>query len=82
MKCELVMSDMLAVHDAEHPQKMLHLDASKFYCRLFETSQLQSRDYLEEVMRWSNGEVENYDYLAAELMHFTRARRKMYGIKR
>ena len=82
MKCELVMSDTLTVRDADRPQKMLYLDSTKFYCRLFETSQLQSRDYLEEVMRWADGAVDNYDYLAAELMHYTRACRKKYGIKK
>lgn len=83
MQCRIHIDDNLVVTDEHNPQKVLRLDISQFYCRLFETTQLQSRDYLEEILRWADGEpVENYDYVARNLLHFTSAQRRLYGFKK
>lgn len=82
MKCQLEMNDVLTVRDVENPNQVIHLDASRFYCRLFENARDQSRDYLEEIMKWAKGDIENYDYLSDNLMHFTSARRRYYGFKK
>lgn len=82
MKCQLDISEILIVRNAENPQQALHLDISRFYCRLFETTRDQCHDYLEEIMRWADGQVENYEYISENLFHFTAARRRFYGLKR
>lgn len=79
MNCQLEITDVLTVSDRENPQRALHLDISRFYCRLFETTRDQCRDYLEEIMRWADGNIENYEYLSENLMHCTTARRHYYG---
>lgn len=82
MKCLLDISEVLVVRAEDDPQQMLTLDFSQFYCRLFETTRDQCRDYLEEIVRWSNDSLENYEYLSDNLMHVTSARRKYFGFKR
>ena len=32
--------------------------------------------------RWTDDNLENYDYVSNNLMHFTAARRRYYGFKR
>lgn len=80
MKCQLDISEFLIVRDVDNVQPALHLDISHFYCRLFETTRDQCRDYLEEIMRWADGKIENYEYLSENLFHFTAARRRYYGL--
>lgn len=82
MTCSLDFGDTLVVKNLEDPSQSLHLDMSRFYCRLFETTHDQSRDYLEEIMRWSGGNIDNYDFLSSSLMHCTAARRRYYGFKK
>lgn len=82
MKCQLDIEEFLIVRNVEDPQQMIHLDISPFYCRLFETTRDQCRDYLEEIMNWAGGNVENYEYVSDNLMHFTSARRRFYGYKK
>lgn len=83
MYCHIEINDNLVVTDTNQPQRVLKLDISKFYCRLFETTQQQSRDYLEEILKWADGEtIENYDYVAKNLLHCTSAQRRHYGFKK
>lgn len=82
MKCNIIPSDILTISNEANPSQVLHLDMSPFYCRLFESTRDQSRDYLEEIMKWANGDIENYEYLSTNLMHVTSARRRSYGLKK
>ncbi|MBR5068063.1 MAG: hypothetical protein IKX25_01540 [Bacteroidales bacterium] len=82
MKCIVDINDNIVVRNEANPVQMLRLDMSRFYCRLFETTRDQSRDYLEEILQWTDGNLENYDYVSNNLMHFTAARRRYYGFKR
>lgn len=82
MKCQITPSDNLIVSNVSNPSQVLRLDISPFYCRLFESAREQSRDYLEEIMRWADDEIENYEYVSANLMHFTAARRRSFGLKK
>lgn len=82
MKCLLEISDVITVRNESNLNQAMHLDISRFYCRLFETTRDQCRDYLEEIMHWADGEIENYDYLEENLLHCTSARRRYYGYNR
>lgn len=82
MKCQITPSDNLVVCNVANPSQVLRLDISPFYCRLFENAREQSRDYLEEIMRWADEEIENYEYVSANLMHATAARRRSFGLKK
>ena len=82
MKCIVDITDNIVVRNEAHPMQMLRLEMSRFYCRLFETTRDQSRDYLDEILRWTDDNLENYDYVSNNLMHFTAARRRYYGFKR
>lgn len=82
MQCSIEPGDTLIVKNTTNPSQKFNLDMSRFYCQLFETTRDQCRDYMEEIMRWANGEIENYDALATNLMHCTAARRRYYGFKK
>ena len=83
MYCQIDIQDNLIVRTTDRPAQMLRLDISPFYCRLFETTHAQSRDYLEEILRWADGEtIENYDVISSDLLHCTAARRRQYGFKK
>lgn len=82
MTCSFDLGETLIVKNQDNPSQTLHLDMSRFYCRLFENARDQSRDYLEEIMKWADGNVENFDYVSANLMHCTAARRRYYGFKK
>ncbi len=82
MKCIVDVNDNIVVRNEANPLQMLRLDASRIYCRLFETTRDQSRDYLDEILEWSHGELENYEYVSNNLMHLTAARRRYYGFKK
>jgi len=82
MLCNIDLNETLVVRNQENPCQALHLDISRFYCRLFETTRDQSRDYLEEILKWTDGKVENYDDVSTSLMHCTAARRRYYGLKK
>lgn len=82
MNCKIDIDDIITVSDQENPNRVLHLDISPFYCRLFETTRLQCRDYLEEILKWTDGKLDNYEYVSNNIMHVTSARRRSYGIKK
>ena len=82
MKCIVDINDNIVVRNEANPMQMLRLEMSRFYCRLFETTRDQSRDYLDEILRLTDDNLENYDYVSNNLMHFTAARRRYYGFKR
>jgi len=82
MKCLITPSDNLIVSNEANPAQVLRLDMSPFYCRLFESTRDQSRDYLEEILRWANGDIENFDYVSTNIMHCTAARRRSFGFKK
>lgn len=81
MNCKVEFDDVLWISNADDSSQQLHLDFSQFYCRLFEDCRLQCRDYLEEILRWTDGKIDNYDYVANNLMHITAARRRSFGFK-
>ena len=51
MKCIVDINDNIVVRNEANPMQMLRLEMSRFYCRLFETTRDQSRDYLDEILR-------------------------------
>ena len=59
----------------------LRLDISKRYCSIYENSRSQARDYLEEVVSWCGQQPANFESLVQNLLLFTAARRKKYGMK-
>ena len=59
----------------------LRLDISKRYCLLYENTRSQARDYIEEVINWCGQQPANFDHLVRNLMLFTAARRKKFGMK-
>ena len=61
MKCIVDINDNIVVRNEANPMQMLRLEMSRFYCRLFETTRDQSRDYLDEILRWTDDNLENYD---------------------
>ncbi len=82
MKCIVDINENIVVRNEANPVQMLRLEMSRFYCRLFETTRDQSRDYLDEILKWTDDNLENYEYVSNNLMHFTAARRRYYGFKR
>lgn len=70
---------MVIVSDAKSTP--LRLSITKPYCHLFESTRDQSRDYVDEVVRWCGGYPANFDAFSKKLMHFTAARRKQFGFE-
>ena len=58
MKCIVDINDNIVVRNEANPMQMLRLEMSRFYCRLFETTRDQSRDYLDEILRWTDDNLE------------------------
>lgn len=79
MECAVRIEKDSVIVEAENKACPLRLSISKAYCRLFETTHDQSRDYVEEVVRWSGEYPSNFDDFSMNLMHFTAARRRKYG---
>lgn len=82
MKLIVNPSENLIVTDESNPSQVLRLDMSPFYCRLFECTRDQSRDYVEEILRWAGDDIENFDYVSTSIMHCTAARRRSLGLKK
>ena len=59
MKCIVDINDNIVVRNEANPMQMLRLEMSRFYCRLFETTRDQSRDYLDEILRWTDDNLED-----------------------
>ncbi|MBQ0057535.1 MAG: hypothetical protein KBT20_07755 [Bacteroidales bacterium] len=55
----------------------LRFDLSKTYCRCYENTREQTKEYLEEIVRWCGEKPQNLDIVLKSLMMdlFTRRRR-------
>lgn len=82
MKCIVDVNNDIIVRNADNPLQSLHLNLSRIYCRLFETTREQSRDYLDEILEWADGNIENFDYVSTNIMHVTAAHRRHFGLKK
>lgn len=82
MKLLITAKENIIVSNEANPSQVLRLDVSPFYCRLFECTRDQSRDYLEEIIKWTNDDIENYEYVSNNLLHCTSALRRSYGFKK
>ena len=58
----------------------LRIDMSKAYCRCYENTREQARDYLEEIVRWCGERPQNLDYVLRCLMMDLFARRRQMGL--
>ncbi len=82
MNCDIILeNDSFVVSSASKPTP-LRMNITKSYCKLFESSLDQSRDYVEEVVRWCGCYPSNFDKFSKNLMHYTAARRKQYGFEK
>lgn len=81
MECNVDLDRDIVTVFADNKETPLRLSINEHYCKLFETTRDQSRDYLEEVVRWCGCYPTNFDRVSKNLMHYTAARRKMIGLE-
>lgn len=60
----------------------LKFDVSPSYCRIFETTKQQSRDYLEEMIRWCGERPDNLESMLKSIHLFLTVRRRELGMKK
>lgn len=82
MECSIKIEKDSVVVSSDVKSSPLRMSITKSYCRLFESTSDQSRDYVEEVVRWCGGYPENFDLFSKNLMLYTAARRKQYGFEK
>lgn len=79
MECSVSLEKDSVVVISDAVSTPLRMSITKPYCRLFESTRAQSRDYVDEVVRWCGDYPSNFDSFSRNLMHFTAARRKHFG---
>lgn len=82
MKCDVRLEKDSVIVESETKSCPLRMSITKSYCRLFETTQDQSRDYVDETVRWIGDYPSNFDAFSKNLMHYTAARRRQYGFEK
>lgn len=82
MECAVSLEKDTVVVVSEVRSNPLRLSITKNYCRLFESTREQSRDYVEEVVRWCGDYPDNFDSFSKNLMLYTAARRKQFGFEK
>ena len=73
-------AEVRALNDAT--LRPLKMDISDHYCRIFETTKLQCRDYIQEISRWANGRPVDLDNIVRSLMMDLSVRRRSIDRKR
>ena len=82
MECAVRIEKDSVIVTSDAKARPLRMNISKPYCRLFESTHDQSRDYVEEVVRWCGDYPSNFDSFSNNLMHYTAARRKQFGFEK
>lgn len=82
MECEVRIEKDTVVVSSDIKANPLRMNINKSYCRLFESTRDQSRDYVEEVVRWCGDYPANFDSFSRNLMLYTAAQRKQFGFER
>ena len=81
MQCALQINGDYALVTSEEKKETLTLDMSDFYCRIFDSAKAQSRDYLEEMIRWCGVRPDNLESLHKSLLMYILVKRKSLGIR-
>ena len=84
LQCSLqIHQDYAEVHALNDPSlRCLKFDMSDTYCRIFETTKQQSRDYLEEIVRWARGiRPDNMETLVRSIHTYLSAKRRAIGMR-
>lgn len=72
-------AEVVALNDAS--MRSLRVDISEPYCRIFETTKQQCRDYVREIQQWTEGRPANLDRVVRSLMMDLCVRRRAMGMK-
>jgi len=81
MQCSVKINGEYAVVSSNEKTDTLKLDFSSHYCKIFESAKQQSRDYLDELLRWCGTRPENLESLNRSLHMFLLVRRQQIGLK-
>ena len=81
MQCSVEYSGDYALITSKEKHGSLKLDLSQGYCRIFETAKQQSRDYLDEVVKWCGVKPENLETLHKSLHMVVLVRRRQFGLR-
>lgn len=82
MECSVRLEKDTVIVISDTKANPLRMSITKPYCRLFESTRDQSRDYVEEVVRWCGDYPTNFDSFSKSLMLHTAARRKQFGFEK
>ena len=81
MECSIrIFKDYAVVKSDNASLGTLKFDMSLPYCRIFETTKQQSRDYLEEIINWCGERPENIDSILKSILLYVSVRRREAGM--
>lgn len=75
-----IAGDYAMVQASETSLQNLRFDISKPSCRVYENTRQQSREYLEEIVKWCGEQPMNADTLFRSLMMHLSVRRREMGL--
>lgn len=81
MQCWLRINGDFATVTSDQKTDTLTLDMSDFYCSIFDSAKAQSRDYLEELVRWCGARPDNIESLHKSLLMYVLVKRKTLCLK-
>ncbi len=82
MKCSIsIFNDYAVVKADDASLGTLKFDMSLPYCKIFETTKQQSRDYVEELVHWCGGRPDNIDTIAKSILLYVAVKRREAGLE-
>lgn len=72
--------DYALVQAAVSHSNALRFDLTKAYCRCYENAREQTREYVEEIVRWCGERPQNLDFVSRSIMMDLFARRRRMGL--
>ncbi len=81
VECSIRIYDEYAVVESNKDTLgSLFLDTSLSYCRIFETTKQQSRDYIDELISWCGEKPDNIDHIIKSILLFLTVKRRQAGL--
>ena len=82
VECSIrIYDDYAEVKSSDLALGSLFLDTSLNYCRIFETTKQQSRDYLDELVNWCGEKPDNIDHIIKSILLYLTVKRREAGLK-
>lgn len=81
MECSIsIFNDYAVVKSDDASLGTLKFDMSLSYCKIFETTKQQSRDYVEELVRWCGERPDNIDTIVKSILLYVSVKRREAGL--